>query len=627
MFGVGMLAGLTASRWSPEATAEVWEQDISRPLGGVKVPQPLALNGRPQPSPLPSFEETWECQVAVVGGSLGGIAAAAHAMELGAQTCLIEVTPWLGGQISSQGVSALDESLLMRRRNSLSQSWTQFRQLLKQQTVDLPDWSPGSKTRLVRDINRCWVGTLCFPPEAGAVAAEALLKQELPHAPNSRWSTMTAFKGAEFDVTGREITAVYGVRRIPRNPDYVPKGRLSGELAEWYSWSPTEAYDRVPVKLHPPAGESMLVIDATDTGELIGWAQVPYRLGSEAKATMGEPNGAGFDNPECTQAFTYPFALAIHNDNGDSLAALERLQTTYGVHEHKSVFDLEGFPFFGGKSVFHYRRIVSHTRNDPYYGAPSPGDISMINWNRGNDWNWMDPPLILQHEDLEASGQYQNWMGGVSQSALKFGEDHALMFARWLMETQSTEGYPLAYLYGSDSPMGTLSGLSMVPYIREGRRILGRPAYGQEAFMIRENDLRYNFPDQRNFGATSVGLTHYAIDIHGCRYRNWFPSGDAVSAPAQEPAVKPLQIPLESLIPQGVDNLLVGGKSIAVTHIANASTRVHYGEWQIGAAAGVTAGWLASSDAPVETPAEIIPAGDMSSLQQLMRREGLRLGW
>jgi hypothetical protein len=239
----------------------------------------------------------------------------------------------------------------------------------------------------------------------------------------------------------------------------------------------------------------------------------------------------------------------------------------------------------------------------------------------------MDPPLILQHEDLEASGQYQNWMGGVSQSALKFGEDHALMFARWLMETQSTEGYPLAYLYGSDSPMGTLSGLSMVPYIREGRRILGRPAYGQEAFMIRENDLRYNFPDQRNFGATSVGLTHYAIDIHGCRYRNWFPSGDAVSAPAQEPAVKPLQIPLESLIPQGVDNLLVGGKSIAVTHIANASTRVHYGEWQIGAAAGVTAGWLASSDAPVETPAEIIPAGDMSSLQQLMRREGLRLGW
>ncbi len=497
MFGVGMLAGLTASRWSPETASEVWSQDLSQSLGQFKVPQPLALNGRPQLSPLPTFDEIWECQVAVIGGSLGGVAAAAHAMNTGAKTCLIEVSPWLGGQISSQGVSALDESLRMRQRNNLSESWMQFRQILKQQTVDLPDWSPGAKTRFVRDINRCWVGTLCFPPKAGAAAAEAFLKEATTTAPGSQWATMIAFKGAAFDSTGRKVTAVYGVRRIPRNQNYIPKGRLSGELAQWYSWSPTEEYDRVPVKLQPPPGETMVVIDATDTGEFIGWAQVPYRLGSEAKDTFGEPNGSDFDNPDCTQAFTYPFTVAIHNDNGDSLAALERLQTTYGIHEHRSVFDLEGFPFFTGKSLFHYRRIVSHTRNDPYYGSPAPGDISMINWNRGNDWNWMDPPLLLSHEDLAASGQYQNWMGGISQSALTFGEDHALLFARWMMETQGSERFPLAYLYGPDSPMGTLSGLSMVPYIREGRRILGRPAYGQEAFMIRENDLRYNFPDQR----------------------------------------------------------------------------------------------------------------------------------
>lgn len=628
MFGVGMLAGLTASRWSPAPPPSVvWEQDLSRPLGRVKVPQPLALNGRPQPLPLPQFDEIWECQVAVIGGSLGGVAAAAHAMNIGAQTCLIEVSPWLGGQISSQGVSALDESMRMRQRNKLSDSWLRFRETIKQQTTELPNWSPGGQTRLVRDINRCWVGTLCFPPKAGATAAEVFLAAAKPNAPDSQWATMTAFKGAAFDATGREITAVYGVRRIPKNPDYVPKGRLSGELAQWYSWSPTEEYDRIPVKLQPPPGQKMLVIDATDTGELIGWAQVPYRLGSEAKATMGEPNGAAFDNPQCTQAFTYPFSLAIFDDHGDSLETLKRLQPTYARHEHNSVFDMEGFPFFGGKSVFHYRRIVSHSRNDPYYGVPAMGDISMINWNRGNDWNWMDPPLILQHEELLASGQYQNWMGGISQSALKFGEDHALMFARWLMETQISDRFPLAYLYGPDSPMGTLSGLSMVPYFREGRRILGRPAYGQDAFMIRENDLRYNFPNQRDFGSTSVGLTHYAIDIHGCRYRNWLPSGDAVSAPAQEPAVRPVQIPLESLIPQGVDNLLIGGKSIAVTHIANASTRVHYGEWQVGSAAGVTAGWLVGSNAPVKSPTAIIPQGHMGSLQQVMLQQGLRLGW
>ncbi|WOD39112.1 FAD-dependent oxidoreductase [Nodosilinea sp. E11] len=624
MFGVGAIAGLSASRWSPTPSPGAGGE-ITPALTLRRVPQPVAFNGRPQLDPLPNVEEVWECQVAIVGGSLGGIAAAAHAMATGATTCMIEVAPWLGGQVSSQGVSALDESLRMRQANNLAPSWQRFRQLIKQQVAELPAWSPNGSSRSVADINSCWVGSLCFPPEAGAKAAEQFLVDTNPSAPNSRWATMTAFKGAEFDATGRRITAVYGVRRIPKDPNYQPVGRLSAELANWYSWSPTAEYDRVPVKLQPPPGERMIVIDATDTGELVAWAKVPYRLGSESKTTTGEPNAAAFDNPDCTQAFTYPFAVAIHDDGGDSLAALSRLSPTYGLHEHQSVYDLEGFPFFTGKSVFNYRRIVSQTRNNAYTSTPAQGDISMINWNRGNDWNWMDPPLVLKPDDLEASGQHQNWMGGLSQSALKFGEEHALMFARWLLETQTEQ--TLTYLYGANSPMGTRSGLSMVPYFREGRRILGRAAYGQDEFMIRENDLRIGFPNQRNFSATAVGVTHYAIDIHGCRYRNWHPSGDAVSAPAQEPKVNPVELPLESLIPQGVDNLLMGGKALAATHIANASTRIHYGEWQAGAAAGVTAGWLVSPNTPVNDPAEVIPSGSMGALQDAMRLQGLRPHW
>ena len=626
MFGVGAVAGLTASRWSPTPSPGS-DGNITPALQLGLVPRPLAFNGRPQINPLPQAEEVWECQVAVIGGTLGGVAAATHAMNIGATTCLIEVTPWLGGQVSSQGVSAIDESLRMRQANNFSTSWVRFRQLIKQQVVDLPDWSPGGTARSVTDINSCWVGALCFPPQAGAQAAKQMLTDAQPSAPTSRWDTMTAFKGAEFDATGRRITAVYGVRRQPKDPNHLPLGRLSTELAAWYSWSSTDDYDKTPIRLQPPPGERMIVIDATDTGELVAWARVPYRLGSESKATTGEPNAAAFDNPDCTQAFTYPFAIAIHDDGGDSLAALSRLEPTYGVHEHRSVYDMEGFPFLSGKSFFHYRRIVSQTRNNPYTGTPAPGDIAMINWNRGNDFNWMDPPLVLQADTLASSGQYQNWMGGLSQSALKFGEEHALMFAHWLLETKSDPSYPLAYLYGSGSPMGTLSGLSMVPYFREGRRILGRPAYGQDEFMIRENDLRIGFPEQREFDATTVGLTHYAIDIHGCRYRNWGASGDAVSAPAQEPRVRPVQIPLESLIPQGVDNLLIGGKAMAATHIANASTRIHYGEWAAGSAAGVTAGWLISPDTPIFDPPEVIPSGSMGALQETMRIQGLRIRW
>jgi len=123
-------------------------------------------------------------------------------------------------------------------------------------------------------------------------------------------------------------------------------------------------------------------------------------------------------------------------------------------------------------------------------------------------------------------------MGGLSLTTLKEAENHALLFSQWLMQTQTKLGFPLAHLSGAESPLGTVSGLSMVPYIREGRRILGRSAFTQTEFMMREPDIRTDMSGGRNFRGTAVALTHYDIDLHGCRYRNWEPSHKATSAPA-----------------------------------------------------------------------------------------------
>jgi len=51
----------------------------------------------------------FSCDIAVIGGSLGGVAAALAACDAGASVVLTEATDWLGGQATSQGVSALDE--------------------------------------------------------------------------------------------------------------------------------------------------------------------------------------------------------------------------------------------------------------------------------------------------------------------------------------------------------------------------------------------------------------------------------------------------------------------------------------------------------------------------------------
>jgi hypothetical protein len=202
------------------------------------------------------------------------------------------------------------------------------------------------------------------------------------------------------------------------------------------------------------------------------------------------------------------------------------------------------------------------------------------------------------------------------------------MFAEWLIETEATKKLPLTLLTGVDAPLGTQSGLSMVPYLREGRRILGRPAYGQDSFMIVEADLREDMTGGRDFSPTAVALAHYDIDIHGCRYRSWRPTYEAAGASIKEFVVRPLQIPLEAMVPQGVDNVLIGGKSIAVSHIVNGVTRVHYGEWGVGGAAGATAGWLLRYGKPADlTPAQIVVTGQMSALQAFLVEQGLRFTW
>lgn len=586
------------------------------------------VNGRPQLSPLPPPQQVWECEVVVVGGSLGGIAAASQSMQAGAKTCLIEISPWLGGQISSQGVSALDESTTMQVNDNFAPSWVAFKRLIRQQRVDLPSWTGMSSPQLVENINSCWVGTLCFPPKAGANAAEQLLNSAVALAPGSQWATATAFKGAEFDVTGQEIKAVYAVQRVPRSPNYVPSGFPSVELPQWYSWDSNNTFEKIPMRLHPPQGKRMIVIDATDTGEVVGWARIPYRLGSESKETTGERHAPRQDNPQCTQAFTFPFSLALLDDRGESFSMLSQIQPEYTRREHEQDYHLGKFSMFEGGGLFDYRRIVSTRLSNPKRDAASPGDITMVNWNRGNDWVWMDPPLILTEEELIATKQHQNWMGGISFTALKHAEEHAQLFAEWLIKNYAQPELPLTYLTGKNSPMGTLSGLSMLPYIREGRRILGRPAYGQDAFMLREADVRADMPDLRDFSATKVGVTHYRVDIHGCRYRDQRNPHEASSAPTSDDnLIRPTYIPLEGLIPQGVDNVLIGGKGIAVTHIANASTRIHYGEWVIGSAAGATAGWLAVHDDLDLMPIDIIPNQLMPDLQAFMTQQGLRLDW
>lgn len=108
----------------------------------------------------------------------------------------------------------------------------------------------------------------------------------------------------------------------------------------------------------------------------------------------------------------------------------------------------------------------------------------------------------------------------------------------------------------------------------------------------------------------SVGVGQYPIDFHDCILED-FSLRPSNNKDDQGPSY-PFQIPLRSLIPQQIDNLLAGAKNIAATRIALAAYRVHPVEWAIGSAAGHTAVFALERDlAPASIPSPFISEQDL----------------
>ena len=63
---------------------------------------------------ISSCAEPEHVDVLVIGGGASGTAAAIQSARLGVQTMLVEETPWLGGMLTSAGVSCIDGNYNLR---------------------------------------------------------------------------------------------------------------------------------------------------------------------------------------------------------------------------------------------------------------------------------------------------------------------------------------------------------------------------------------------------------------------------------------------------------------------------------------------------------------------------------
>jgi NADPH-dependent 2,4-dienoyl-CoA reductase/sulfur reductase-like enzyme len=114
------------------------------------------------------MREQLKTEVLVVGGGAGGTAAAIQAARRGVQTILVSEFDWLGGMLTSAGVTAPDGNELEALQTGI---WGDFLRALSAR-------QPGG-------LDHAWVSFFTYEPRIGA----AIFADWVAALPNLRWIT------------------------------------------------------------------------------------------------------------------------------------------------------------------------------------------------------------------------------------------------------------------------------------------------------------------------------------------------------------------------------------------------------------------------------------------------------
>ena len=509
---------------------------------------------------------------------MGGVAAALAACRGGHKVCLTEEMPWLGGQATAQGVSALDEHDHIESFGATA-SYYSWRESIRAYYRDRWPLSEAAEAADFFNPGDGWVSRCCFEPRVGVITLLELLRE---HVASGRLQL-------HYGVVATEVEGGSG---------HVSRVRL-------------QQADEVGELLI----EAAYVLDATELGDLLPLTGTAWRTGAESVEQTGEPH-ARTDGPapHLVQTWTIPFIVERDAPGTDHTiprpAGYEAnrdqqpftLTMTYGTRDltYKVFEPVDELP----GAFWTYRRVLAASQFAPGHVV---GDLAMINW-AGNDYKGGDPGSgDLRSGDLISAAPERR------RQLIEEAKQLSLGLLYWLQtevprdDGQGT-GYPELRL--RREAMGTADGLAMFPYVRESRRIVARTT-------VREQDVSAAFQSgaRAEFFSDSVGVGWYPIDIHGV------PGDVAVTGPT-----RPFQIPLGALIPKdGPDNLLAACKNIGTTHMTNGCYRLHPIEWNIGEAAGALAGYCVDEGV---TPATVHSTpGHLAAYQRRLIDAGMPLTW
>ncbi|WP_054955501.1 FAD-dependent oxidoreductase [Paenibacillus dakarensis] len=514
----------------------------------------------------------WHADVVIIGGGTGGTAAALAAAKSGKNVIMTEETEWIGGQLTSQAVPPDEHPWI--ESFGCTRSYREFRQGVRQYYTRNFPLTAESRANTRLNPGSGIVSRLCHEPRAALAVLNDMLA---PYIHSGRIKIIYGYVLEEAEVEGDQIISVT-VKNISHHQRIV---------------------------LQAP-----FFLDATECGDLLPAAGIEYVTGAESKAQTGEAHAVdGAAQPMNMQGFTYCFAMDyVPNENHtiDKPEQYEFWRTYKPDFWPDHLLSLSGvrpstmepvryeiFPGTNKFSLFQYRQIIdpSHFRKGTFQ---SP--VSLVNWPQ-NDY-WLGSVIDVSEEE---------------QNRHLYGAKQLSLSLLYWLQTEAPRldgklGYPGLRL--RPDVVGTEDGLAKYPYIRESRRIHA------EFTVLEQHVATHARPDGRaEFFHDSVGIGCYRIDLH--------PSTGG--KPYIDISSLPFQIPLGSLIPKRVTNVLAACKNIGATHITNGCYRLHPVEWNIGEAAGYCVSYCL--DRKLVPTAVRNNETEMAQFQQRLTQEGIELGW
>ena len=511
------------------------------------------------------------CQVLVVGGGLGGVAAAEDLARAGLSVILTEPTSHLGGQLTAQGLSVPDENRFIEQAPGPG---TRHYRDLREQVRRFYGLTRGMITGRAENVGQCWVSRVSGEPD---VWEQAIRDRLAP------------------------LAGPFGLRQILLRSQLLDIQRYPGNGEFSYADFLNLDTGRI-VRI----GASFL-LDATETGDALALAGSPWTIGQEAQRAYSEPDAPQDAHPEWVQSFTYDFVVRWAPTGPHPLVARPAEYDFFkSLGEYTLAYDyppprgrviykmLAKAPGAGGP-FWTYRRLVaaSSFTDNPNY----PQDISLVNW-RGNDFR------------LEVFvGQSPEAQIRILARAKAFAQG----FLYWLQtecpRDDGGTGYP------EIQPAGDVlggDGFAPFPYVRESRRL-------QAESTLTENDMIGDpaTPDRRT-GTDffdSAGLALYDIDIH-----------PAQGEPPHLAPVLPYELPLGAFIPRsGPANVLPAALDFGASRLAAASARTHPTEWLSGEIAAHLAAFCLKRGV---APSQVRDAPELlSAFQAQLEGDGIATRW